>query len=59
MSGIDHSRREKTKTLVAYFQALIIVNPKKFRAARAIFLRGPLGFLQWAALTAEIVGREF
>ena len=50
---------KKTETLVAYFQALIIVNPKNFRAARAIFFRGPLRFLQWAALTAEIVGREF
>jgi len=32
--------------LVAYFQASVIVSPKKFRAARAIFWGGRFGFFQ-------------
>jgi predicted AlkP superfamily pyrophosphatase or phosphodiesterase len=37
MSGIYYFTG-KTVTLIAYFQALIIVSPNKFRAARPIFL---------------------
>ena len=61
MSGIDYSQGEKIiiVTLVAYFQELVMVTPKNFRAARVLFSGGPLGFLWWAALRAEIVGREF
>jgi hypothetical protein len=44
MSGIHYSQGEKiiNVTLVAYFQELIMVTPKKIRAARAIFPRAVL-----------------
>jgi hypothetical protein len=44
MSGIDYSQGKKfiIVTLVAYFQELVMVTPKNFRAARAIFRRAAL-----------------